>query len=191
MFRKFSLGTAGLYVGGLLTIGGFVAYFTNHPTLNLAGFFYGIPVLLGGLALKASELKPTPVTQETTAEVLALREQQATETQLQVWGDVTRYRYGQEAHLDESLSTLGLSPTDEERPLLTGIREAAVEGRYTLVLEFESPLISRAMWDAKQEKIERFFGPGIQVKLDQPDPNEAHFIDLYLIASAESEPIAA
>ncbi|MBD0269590.1 MAG: DUF2854 domain-containing protein, partial [Cyanobacteria bacterium Co-bin8] len=58
MFGKTSLGSILLVVGGILTVVGFVAYFQDNPTLNLAGFFYGIPVLLGGLALRASELKP-------------------------------------------------------------------------------------------------------------------------------------
>ncbi|MDJ1181170.1 DUF2854 domain-containing protein [Roseofilum sp. BLCC_M91] len=189
MLRKISLGTVGLYVGGLLTVGGFVAYFTNHPTLNLAGFFYGIPLLLGGLALKASELKPVPVTQEPSAQVLALRDQQGTSTQLQVWKDVTRYRYGQEAHLDESLKSLGLSPTDEERPLLIGIREIAVDDHYALVLEFESPFVSLDAWQQKQEKIERFFGPGLRVEVT-PQEGEEDCFDVFLIAVGEPAPVS-
>ncbi len=47
MLRQTSLGMLGLSVGGILTLVGFVAYFTNQATLNLAGFFYGIPLLLG------------------------------------------------------------------------------------------------------------------------------------------------
>jgi len=168
MLRQTSLGTVGLTVGSILTVIGFVAYFGDNPTLNLIGFFYGIPLLLGGLALKSAELVPVPYSQPTSPEVLALREQQATETQTQVRKDVTRYRYGQEAHLDSSLSFLGLSPTDEERPVLIGLRETAVDGHYALVLEFDSPLISLEAWQKKQEKLDRFFGEGVQVKLSQP-----------------------
>ncbi|HEY9710209.1 MAG TPA: DUF2854 domain-containing protein, partial [Oculatellaceae cyanobacterium] len=75
MLRQTSLGTLGLSVGGILTIMGFVAYATANPTLNLVGFFYGIPILLGGLALKASELKPIPLSQPTPPPVLKLREE--------------------------------------------------------------------------------------------------------------------
>ena len=60
MLRKTSLASLGLTLGGILTLVGFIAYATGNATLNLAGFFYGIPLLLGGLALKASELKPIP-----------------------------------------------------------------------------------------------------------------------------------
>ncbi len=44
---RFNLSTVLLGVGRLLTLIGFVAYFQDNATLNLAGFFYGIPVLLG------------------------------------------------------------------------------------------------------------------------------------------------
>lgn len=180
MLRQISLALVGLVVGGILTLGGFWAYFTGNPTLNLAGFFYGIPLLLGGLALKASELTPVPFTQPTSAEVEVLRSQQATPTLTQVYKDVTRYRYGQEAHLDDALKRLGLAPTDEERPVLQGLREIAIEGAYTLVLEFYSPLISLETWQEKQEKIATFFGPGLRAQVSQPAENR---IDLALIAT--------
>ncbi len=172
MLRKISLGSLGLVVGGILTLIGFVAYGTGNATLNLAGFFYGIPVLLGGLALKASELKPVPFLTPTPQEIVALREKQATPIQKQICQDVTRYRYGQKAHLDESLERFGLSPTDEERPILTGIKEVSVDGAYTVVLEFYSPLISLAMWKKKQEKIGKFFGPGIRADITESGENK-------------------
>lgn len=168
MLRQISLGTLGLTVGGVLTVVGFAAYFLENATLNLVGFFYGIPVLLGGLALKAAELEPVPFTQPTSDSLLALRDRQATSTQNQIRKDVTRYRYGQRAHLDSSLEALGLAPTDEERPVLTGIREVETEGAYTLLLEFESPLIPFEVWQQKQEKITSFFGPGIRAEIYQP-----------------------
>lgn len=182
MLRQTSLGTLGLIVGGLLTLMGFVAYAKANATLNLVGFFYGIPILLGGLALKAAELKPIRFSQPTSASVLALRESQATSTQNQIRKDVMRYRYGQEAHLDSSLESLGLSPTDEERPLLTGLRETDVDGAYTLVLEFDSPLISFETWQQKREKMEKFFGPGVTVNLTQLAENR---VDVAIIASPQ------
>lgn len=188
MLRKTSLGNVLLVVGGILTLVGFVAYFQENATLNLAGFFYGIPVLLGGLALRAAELEPTQYSQETTPEVLALREQQATLTQNQVRSDVTRYRYGQEAHLDEVLERLGLAPSDEERPELAAVREEAIDGAYALVLEFDSPRVPIATWLEKQEKIEKFFGPNIRAEIAEPQENR---VDLALIAIATPEPVEA
>ena len=150
--------------------------------MNLVGFFYGIPLLLGGLALKASELKPVNFSQPTTPAVEQLRKSQATSTQNQIRDDVMRYRYGQQAHLDESLERLGLSPTDEERPVLIGLRETEVDGAYTLVLEFASPLMDLDTWQQKQEKIEKFFGPGIRVDLTQPEEDQ---VDVAMIVAPQ------
>ncbi|MDY6783058.1 MAG: DUF2854 domain-containing protein [Cyanobacteriota bacterium] len=171
MFRQFSLGSFGLVVGGSLTLMGIVTYFLSiNPTLDLIGLFYGTPILLGGFALKAAELKPVPFSKPTSPDILALREQQATSTLNQIRKDVTRYRYGQEVHLDESLQRFGLSPTDEERPVLRAIREEEIEGCYALVLEFESPFMSLEKWQQQQEKIERFFGPGIRAAISYLEP---------------------
>ncbi|MEM9903947.1 MAG: DUF2854 domain-containing protein [Cyanobacteria bacterium P01_D01_bin.44] len=167
MLRKIPLGATLLTVGGVLTVIGFAAYFNDQATLNLVGFFYGIPILLGGLALKASELEPVPFSKPTSEAVLALREEQATQTQTQIRQDVTRYRYGQEAHLDDALERLGLSPNDVERPELAHIREEMREGAYALVLEFDSPRMPLDKWQAKQPKIQTFFGPGIRADIEQ------------------------
>jgi hypothetical protein len=181
MLGKTSLGSIGLIVGGILSVIGFSAYFfSDNATLNLVGFFYGIPILLGGFALKASELKPTPFSQPTSPAVLKLREQKATPTQQQIRKDVTRYRYGQEVHLDSSLERLGLCPSDDERPVLTSLHEAEIDGEYALILEFLSPLISLDTWNEKREKIERFFGPGIRVELT---PAQDDYIDVALITT--------
>ena len=107
---------------------------------------------MGGLALKAAELEPVPYTQTTSPEVLKLREEQATATQNQVRQDVTRYRYGQEAHLDIALEKLGLSRANEECPELQGIHELEKDGNYALVLEFDSPTVPYSTWVEKQEK---------------------------------------
>ncbi|MBD1810901.1 DUF2854 domain-containing protein [Microcoleus vaginatus DQ-U2] len=167
MLRKISLANLALVVGGIIAAVGFGAYFTDRPTLNLAGFFYGIPLLLGGLALKAAELEPVDFTEPTSGEVLLLRESQATDTQNQVRKDVTRFRYGQQAHLDDALERLGLAPTDEERPLLQGLREVNVDGAYGLILEFYSPLMPIEVWEEKQDKIATFFGPGLRAQVSQ------------------------
>jgi hypothetical protein len=178
MLRKIRLSYFGLILGSILTVIGIIGYAQGNATVNLAGFFYGLPLLLGGLALKASEIKPIPFSQPTSPEILQLRQQQATVTQTKLRKDVTRYRYGQEVHLDEALEKLGLSPTDQERPTLVGIRETDLDSAYCLTLEFESPLLPLEKWLAKQEKIERYFGPGIRAEIKQVDEEK---IDLALI----------
>ncbi len=166
MLRQIPLGGVLLSVGSILTLVGFVAYFKDMATLNLAGFFYGIPVLLGGAALRAAELEPVPYSEPPSDTIVSLRERTATQTQNQVRKDVTRYRYGQEAHLDIALERLGLSPNDRERPVLSGIREELRDGAYALVLEFDSPYMSLEAWQEKHEKIEKFFGPNIKAYID-------------------------
>lgn len=180
MLRQISLGTLGLTIGSILTIVGFAAYGVHNATLNLVGFFYGIPLLLGGLALKANELKPVPLSQPTTQTVLELQKQQATATQNKIRQDITRYSYGQDAHLDTTLSYLGLSPTDQERPVVTGLREMEINGAYAIILEFDTPLIPIEVWQQKQDKMTSYFGPGVEVKVTQAGPNK---IELALIAT--------
>jgi len=184
MLGKISLAKLGLIVGISLTLMGIVTYALGNATLNLIGLFYGVPVLLGGLALKAAELKPIPFSQETPPAIVTLREQQATSTQNQIRQDITRYRYGQQAHLDESLERLGLSPTDEERPVLQTVREAEMGGAYALVLAFDSPLVAMEVWQKRREQIERFFGPDIRVELSEPQEN---WVEVALIRQLQSE----
>lgn len=186
MLGRINLSLVLLAVGGVLTIVGFVAYFQENATLNLAGFFYGIPILLGGLALRAAELEPVPYSQPTSPEVLALRDAQATPTQNQVRQDVTRYRYGQEAHLDVALQKLGLSPSGEECPELSGICEVEMDGNYALVLEFDSPTVPFSTWVEKQSKIETFFGPGVRAELNAPAEDKVNLALVTVLAAAAS-----
>ncbi|MFN6515381.1 MAG: DUF2854 domain-containing protein [Nostoc sp. CreGUA01] len=188
MLGQISLGTLGLTIGGILTIIGFVAYAADNATLNLVGFFYGIPLLLGGLALKANELKPIPFSQPTLPSTLTLRQQEATVTQNKIRKDITRYCYGQDAHFDTTLDFLGLSPSDEERPIVTGLRETEVNGSYALILEFDSPLIPIDLWQKKQEKMTNYFGPGVEIQITQPSENK---IELALIKNAQKESVVS
>lgn len=188
MLRRIPLAAVGLTVGTILTLIGFVAYAQSNSTLNLVGFFYGIPLLLGGLALKAAELRPIPFTEVTSPEVLKLREAQATPTQNQIRKDVTRYRYGQSAHLDDALQRLGLGPTDEDRPELVGLREGATDGAYTLTLEFNSPFFDLSTWQERQLKIEKFFGPQVKAAIAEKADNQ---IELSLITTPKLDSAAA
>ncbi len=188
-FNKVSLASIGLYVGGILFLVGFWAYSKGNSTLNLVGFFYGFPILLGGFAFKSSEVTPVPVIVPESESVLDLRKLQETPTQKQLRKDVTRYRYGIKAHLDEILEKLGMSPTDEERPVLVGIYEDIslvdeTKGDYCLVLRFQSPLMGFDFWQQKQDKLTRFFGPGILATVTELENKE---VDLRLISQTPRE----
>jgi hypothetical protein len=191
MFKlnKISLASVGLYIGGILFVLGFWAYAKGNSTLNLVGFFYGFPILLGGFAFKSSEVTPIPIIIPESEPVLAVRKLAETPTQKQLRKDVTRYRYGIKAHLDEILEKLGMSPTDEERPLLVGIYEELSQdednkGAYSLVLRFRSPLMSFEFWQEKQDKLTRFFGPGIVAVVTELENKE---VDLHLISQTPIE----
>ena len=176
--QKIPLAMVGLILGGIITTIGIIAYPLDYAALNIGGLFYGVPILLGGLALKAAELKPIPYSDEPSEEIIALREEQATSTQNQVRKDITRFRYGQEAHLDESLERVGLSPADDQRPELISLYETKIDGAYTLILQFYSPLVTFETWQKQQEKVAKFFGPDIKAEVSQPEEDR---VDLALI----------
>jgi len=182
MLRQVSLGSIGLFIGGILSVVGMISYTTGNSTLSLAGLFYGVPILLGGAALRSSEVKPAKILYPPSESIIRLRKDKATSTQNKLREDVTRYRYGIEAHLDEVFKKLGMSPTDEERPVLVGIYEESAQNSqlleaYSLVLRFNSPLISLEAWQQKQDKLTRFFGPDVMAEVSQPEPQA---IDLRL-----------
>ena len=157
-------------LGVSLAVFGLVAYAMGDPVLNLLGLFSGIPVLLGGLALKSSELPPVPWLQPPDDRSKALRKTVATGVQRQLVGDVRRWRYGQKAHLESSLEALKLW-REEKPPRLTGLREEDVQGRYRLTMRFQlgSDEESQA-WLGKGDRLARFFGPGLEAAVVVVDP---------------------
>jgi Protein of unknown function (DUF2854) len=189
MFRLIPLSLVLINLGGLLTLIGFFAYAIQDATFNLVGFFYGIPLLLGGLALKSAELEPVPFTELTSASIIKLRDRSATDTLNQIRKDVTRYRYGQEAHLDIALEKLGLAPSDDDRPVLTGIKESEIGGAYALTLDFYSPFMKIDVWQEKNDKITKFFGPGVTAHIDYDDATEE--INLTLIVDKAPVPVTS
>jgi len=166
MQALFSPGSLVTIAGAVLTVIGSIAYATDSPNLSLAGVFYGVPVLLGGLALKSSELPPaeriTPA-----AALKDLRQQPASEPLRKLLADVTRWRYGQKAHLESSLEALKLWDEDDPPQLLT-VEEREHHGGYGLRLLFDCQGVPFARWQERQERLGRFFGPGLRAELDQP-----------------------
>lgn len=164
---KTSLGTIGLSVGLSLLGYGFGAYFTILPGTEWSAIMltYGFPLAVIGMALKYAELKPVPCI--TYANALALRESGATPTLKQVKNDVTRYRYGDEQHLDEALKRIfryGQAGGIQRRtaPVLQSLREeVSAEGKYTLVLVFKSRALELKDFVERQAKFSSFFGPGV------------------------------
>jgi len=186
MFEKLPLplSTLVLLAGVAATAWGFAQY--SDPTLNLIGLFTGIPLLLGGVTMKVVELKPVPALTPPSPEVLQARAQQATEIQKQVRADITKYSYGANAHLEEALEFLGLrGPLEADLPKIRGYREEVRDGRYTLVLLFDSPAVPFQQWqESYQKKMQGFFGRDVEVQLQQP---REHQVELALIARPGSQ----
>jgi hypothetical protein len=156
--------------GAALSVIGWVGYATANPNLSLPTIFYGIPILLGGLALKSSELPPATLL-PASADAVALRQVPASQTLRKLVKDVTRWRYGQKAHLESSLETLKLWDEDAP-PQLLSVEELAVEGRYGVALRFRCEGVPYTQWVEKQERLGRFFDKGLRAELSEPSRGE-------------------
>ncbi|KAK9116109.1 hypothetical protein Sjap_015056 [Stephania japonica] len=170
---KVSFGVIGLGLGISLLSYGFGAYFNILPGSEWSAIMltYGFPLAIIGMALKYAELKPVPCITYSDAE--KLREKCATPILKQVRNDVTRYRYGDEQHLDEALKRifqygLGGGIPRRNAPILQMIREEVTEdGRYSLVLVFEAKALELSEFEKRQAKFTSFFGPGITAEIGQ------------------------
>ena len=126
--RGFSLATAALAAGALITLSSFAAFFTSGggggtASVSSLGFIYGIPTLLVGAALAYAELEPVPVTYDgPEAKLEALFERKANEAMRKVREDVTRHRYGDDAHLDTTTKALGLVEPGRPYPILLEVK---------------------------------------------------------------------
>ena len=171
--------------GAALTVIGTIAYLGDNANLSLPTIFYGIPILLGGLALKSSELEPAELL-PASAEAVALRQAPASQTLRKLVKDVTRWRYGQKAHLESSLEALKLWDEDAP-PQLLSVAELAVGDRYALALRFRCEGVPYGLWQEKTERLGRFFDKGLQARLSQPSPGEV-LLELLPAGTAEPDP---
>ncbi|WOL17578.1 hypothetical protein Cni_G26371 [Canna indica] len=187
---KVSFGVIGLAVGGSLLSYGFGAYFSILPGSEWSAIMltYGFPLAIIGMALKYAELKPVPCITYSDAE--ALREKCATPILKQVRSDVTRFRYGDEQHLDEALKRifqygLGGGISRRNAPTLQMMREEVTEdGKYCLVLVFEAKALKLSDFEQRQAKFTSFFGPGIVAEIRN---GEGDLYEVCLISQTTSE----
>ena len=115
--RGFSLAKAVLAAGLGLTLFSFVGFFSgggDGSGVSSLGFIYGIPVTLIGTSLWYAELEPAGL--KSNEKLDALFERKGTETMKKVVQDTTRHRYGDEAHLDTTVKTLGLVMPQKSYP---------------------------------------------------------------------------
>ena len=174
----FSPGSLVTIAGGVLTVVGATAYATGSANLSLPTIFYGIPILLGGLALKSSELPPAR--RVTPAAQLKSQRDQAAPELAKLLGDVTRWRYGQKAHLESSLEALKLWDEDNP-PQLEEIEELHSDDGYGLRLRFQPNAVPLEKWQNKRERLGRFFAKGVRAELKALEDDR---FDLMLLPDA-------
>eukprot|EP00981_Chlorochromonas_danica_P004283 scaffold865_cov160-Ochromonas_danica.AAC.2 len=172
--RGISLPLVVFTLGVLLTGSSFFGYFMNSGgsdgAFSSLGFVYGIPVFLIGLSLWYAEIKPVPVLSDVDGD--KVWEQYATTTLRQIRQDVTRHRYGDDAHLDTTLNALGLKLPQRKYPKLVSLRtQRAVNGQLDFVLTFQSLETPYKVWSDPQrlQRFHRFFGPNVKASVTKVD----------------------
>jgi len=171
--RGFSLGNFVIFAGLAITILSFGEYLSDGGSegLNVSGlgFVYGIPIILAGSALKYAEIEPVPL--KTTPAAERIFESKTTEIITKIKQDVTRHRYGDEAHLDTTVKKLGLVIPGKDYPQLMELREGEEDGELTFTMVWQSMDTPYKMWadERRVKKYATFFGPGVEadvVKID-------------------------
>jgi len=173
--RGFSLGNLVISLGILITALSFGEYFSSgaRDGLNVSGlgFIYGVPVFLAGSALKYAEIEPVPCFSTPAGD--SIFEQKATETIKKIKQDVTRHRYGDEAHLDTTVKKLGLVVGGKAYPQLRELRQETTEDGEELAftMVWQSLDTPYKMWadERRVKKYETFFGPGVSAEVVKID----------------------
>ena len=173
--RGFSLGNVVVLAGLLITVASFAEYLSDSSeslSVSGLGFVYGIPIALAGAALKYAEIDPVPCFSTAAGE--AIFEKKATETISKIKQDVTRHRYGDEAHLDTTVKKLGLVIPGKAYPQLQELREEEVDGELAFTMVWQSLDTPYKMWadERRVQKYETFFGPGVSAEVVKIDAEQ-------------------
>jgi Protein of unknown function (DUF2854) len=175
--RGFSLGNLVCIAGVVITLASFAEYLAGGggDGLNVSGlgFVYGIPVFLAGAALKYAEIEPVPVYSSDAAE--AVFKSKATDTILKIKQDVTRHRYGDEAHLDTTVKKLGLVIPGKAYPQLKELRQdISADGELVFTMTWQSLDTPYKMWadERRVKKYETFFGPNVTAEIVKVDAEQ-------------------
>ena len=163
--------------GVLVTVLSFVEYLGSGggdgPTLSGLGFVYGIPIFLAGAALKYAEIEPVPCISGPGAE--AIFDDKSTEIIAKIKQDVTRHRYGDEAHLDTTVKKLGLVVPGKAYPQLKELREDVTEdGELAFTIVWQSLDTPYKMWadEKRRKRYETFFGPDVGAEVIKIDAEQ-------------------
>jgi hypothetical protein len=173
--RGFSLGNLIIGAGVAITVASFAEYLgdgSESLSISAVGFVYGIPIFLAGAALKYAEIEPVPVFSAPGAE--GIFEAKATDTMIKIKQDVTRHRYGDEAHLDTTVKKLGLVVPGKDYPQLNSLREEVIDGELAFTMVWQSMDTPYKMWadERRIKKYETYFGPGVRAEVVKIDAEQ-------------------
>ena len=147
-----------IITGGSLSFIGMTAYFTDSVNLSVPTFFYGVPIFLIGLALKTSEIPPVNLIDK---DKFFSNKLNRPEELTNLVKDVTKWRYGIQAHLESSLEALKLWNFDNP-PQLLELEEITKDEKNGLRMNFEINAVPQEDWIKKKDRIERFFAKGLE-----------------------------
>lgn len=153
-----------------LIIGFFLNDGNSDGAVSSLGFVYGIPVFLIGLSLWYAEIKPVEVITSESGD--RAWDKHASETFIKIKQDVTRHRYGDDAHLDSTLDALGLRlPAKKYPKLLNLIQEEEKDGQLSFTLTFQSVETPFKVWNEPERvrKYAKFFGPNVKASVQKVD----------------------
>lgn len=192
--RGFSLPLVVFSVGTILTFGSFIGYFLNQDgggdaALSSLGFVYGIPVFLIGLSLWYAEIPPVRVIADEKG--LQIYELLKTDTMDKIKRDVTRHRYGDDAHLDSTLESLGLKLPQKKFPKMQEIiLEETPEGELSYTMTFQSAETPYKVW-SEPDRVKRyttFFGPGVVADVVKVDADK-RLVGIKLVTTSKGLPV--
>ena len=103
-------------------------------------------------------------------------DKKATEIISKIKQDVTRHRYGDEAHLDTTVKKLGLVVPGKAYPQLIELREDVAENGEDLAftMVWQSLDTPYKMWadEKRRKRYETFFGPGVGAEVVKIDAEQ-------------------
>ena len=158
--RGISLPLVVFSVGIILTASSFAGFFltdgSGDGAISSLGFVYGIPVFLIGLSLWYAEIKPVEVVSSESGD--RIYEALATETMRKIKQDVTRHRYGDDAHLDSTLEALGLKLPQKKFPKMQSIiQEETPTGELAFTMTFQSAETPYKVWSDPERYEEKSY----------------------------------
>tara|TARA_B100000674_G_scaffold52221_1_gene36074 strand:+ start:4244 stop:4774 length:531 start_codon:yes stop_codon:yes gene_type:complete len=161
--------------GGTLSFIGMIAFFTESVNLSVPTFFYGVPILLIGLALKTSEVPPVKLLNK---ELFNLNKFSRPEELTNLVKDVTKWRYGIQAHLQSSLEVLKLW-SEENPPQLIELEEVTRDEKNGLRMHFEINSVPIEEWTKRKDRLNRFFAKGLESEFIIDDNNREFDLILF------------